>query len=236
MTTPFRYSRHGLSSSEERRLQRFLEIVPGTLSWTVLIGLVGLCVTAPMVAAALIIAFYLYWLLRVFYLTVFLVLSSLRLAWESQTDWMARATALNDLPGYVRALQHAPRPSRRGERVSQWVHRQEVEALWRSGALPPRLEEIYHLVIFPVAREGRQVYEAGVRSLLAQEFPARRMLVVLAVEGRAGASAHTDAQAVRAQYRQHFLDVLVVVHPDGQVGEMAASCPIEHGAPSSVAD
>lgn len=208
------YSRHGLSP-KDRRLQRALEIVPGATSWTILIGMPLMSFLFPMTAASIVIAFNLYWLLRLAHSTIFLVLSYVLLQSESRTDWLARIADLGAMPA------SAPRPAAFSwrERVSHWAHRQRVAALHAAASPPPALEDIHHLVVIPIAKETADVVEPGLRSLGGQQFPTARILVVLAVEGRAAPEVRADAQRLAAQYRDRFRDVIVALHPDGVAGE-----------------
>ena len=89
----FRYSRNGLSGTENI-LQRVFEILPGALSWGVLLGLLLLSFCRPIAAAVVVIAFDLYWLLRLIYMTIFLMASYLLLSAERQTDWMQKIRRL----------------------------------------------------------------------------------------------------------------------------------------------
>lgn len=212
------FSRQGLEGWE-RRMERFLEVVPGATSWALLIGMLALAFWRPLLAAVLIIAFDLYWLLRLFYMTLFLVLSYLRLSMERTTDWMARVEGMSPLEPCLEACRRKPRSSDLGRRVSDWLHVRELEALARSGSRPPPAEEIYHVVIVPIIKEPEAVYEPGIRRLCEQRFPAARMLVVLAVEERAEPAIQEGARAVQERYRGRFLEFLVVVHPDGLPGE-----------------
>ena len=59
----FRFSRQGLAGMD-RVAERALEILPGATSWTILLGVAVLAFRDPLLAAILIIAFELYWLLR----------------------------------------------------------------------------------------------------------------------------------------------------------------------------
>ncbi|MBI4432469.1 MAG: glycosyltransferase family 2 protein [Candidatus Omnitrophica bacterium] len=100
----FNYSRIGLNSTE-KIIQRFLETLPGALSWIVLGGFCVLAFNKPSLAALLLIAFDFYWLLRIFYATVFLVISYSQLRQERHTDWMARLEVLkNTEVGNIRHL------------------------------------------------------------------------------------------------------------------------------------
>ena len=210
MTTPFRYSRT-TESAGQRRLQRALEIVPGLSSWTILLGMLLLGLFQPLVAAALVIAFNLYWFFRLAHSTIFLVLSYLLLRSEAHTDWEARLRQLKEGP--------LADPGPHDTHLSHWMDRTR-QALLRSDPLPaPSPDQVYHLVIFPVVRELPEVVEPGVQSLLAQDFPAKRILLLLAVEDRAEAEVKAGAARLEATYRDRFLDVQVILHPDGLPGE-----------------
>lgn len=209
----FRYTRQDLDA-RALRLHRCLEILPGAASWTILVGMPLLAVLRPMYAAVLVIAFNLYWLLRLAHSTIFLVLSYLLLRAEARTDWHARIGELADGPPV-----DAPAPVSWRERLSRWLHRQRIADLRKAGAPAPAFGDIRHLVIVPIAKEGPDVVEPGLRSLLAQDYPAQRILVVLAVEARAAPDVRAGAERLRETYGAKFLDVLVALHPDGVPGE-----------------
>ena len=105
----FKYSAESLVGFE-KILQRFFEILPGAVSWSSLVGITLLSLTKPFAAAIVIIVFDLYWLFRLFYTTIFLVLSYRILSSESRTDWMKEIRALQD-----RRLQDISNPFRRQE-------------------------------------------------------------------------------------------------------------------------
>ena len=68
----FKVGRAGELSGSDHRLYRFLEIVPGAVSWLTLIGVVLASIYAPVFAAYFIIAFSLYWLLKTLFLSMHL--------------------------------------------------------------------------------------------------------------------------------------------------------------------
>src|SRR5580658_3999759 len=96
----FHFSKEDLKP-RQARLQRALEILPGACSWGVLLGLVFLSIFFPFSAAILIVAFYLSWIMRILYSTLFLLLSYLQLNIESKTDWMRRIQGIDNLQAYL---------------------------------------------------------------------------------------------------------------------------------------
>jgi len=95
----FHYSKQHLTPGEAR-LQRRLEILPGAVSWASLVTLVLLSIFLPFTAAIFIVAFYLCWLLRLLYMTLFLVLSTIRLDIEKKTDWRTRIAGIDALTAH----------------------------------------------------------------------------------------------------------------------------------------
>ena len=213
----FRYTAVGLTG-RDRALQRAFSVLPGLTSWTILIGMVALSLWRPRLAAALVIAFNLFWLLRLLFMTLFLLLSYLRLDVERATDWMARVRGIDRSRDLLDELSRAPRPRDARERLSGWLFRRALARLPAAG-VPPPSESVRHLVIIPIMREARAVIEPGLASLSRQTFPADRVLVVLALEERAPEYVKADVRKLQQQYRASFLDLLVVVHPDGLPGE-----------------
>lgn len=71
----------------ERSLYRFFEILPGSLSWATLIGLIILSYFNPVFVAYFIIAFDVYWLLLVIYLGIHLVASYREMKFNTRINW-----------------------------------------------------------------------------------------------------------------------------------------------------
>lgn len=204
---------------KDRSAQRFFEILPGATSWTILIGLLAVSFLKPVIAASFVIAFLLFWLYRLFYMTLFLMISYYRLAAEKTTDWMARVQGLDDLDHYLEGGWKDSEGGGLHRWVSRWRHHNNLRRLKRSGNRPPKSDEIIQLVIIPMAKELPGVVEPGVRSLAAGTFPADRIAVALALEARASQEVRDGAMAIAAQYRNRFYEFRVIVHPEGVPGE-----------------
>lgn len=215
----FSYTPYCLTK-KDRMFQRLFEILPGALSWTILIAMTGLSFFKPLVAAVIIIAFDLYWISRLFYLNIFLSLSYMRLAIERDTPWLARIKSLDAL--YQEKQAH-PHNSMKGlsvrEKVSRMIYRMELKALRKSNSRPPLSDEIYQLVIVPIARESREIVEAGLRSFISGSFPAKRIIVILALEERAEAAVKASISGLASEYRGKFFDIIATIHPDGAAAE-----------------
>ncbi len=216
--TDFRFSKHNLSP-REAFLERFFEILPGLTSWSILISMCVLAFFQPLWAAIAIIAFDFYWFLRLFYMTLFLLLAYFRLSSEMETDWLIRIHGIDALDSYLEQLETTPLPKDLKENLSERIHRRKLKRLKRSGQIPPKSGDIYQLVIFSIARESAQILEPGIVSLVGQKFPPGKIVCVIALEERAEASVKESIRALGKKYHSQFFDFLIVEHPDGLPGE-----------------
>jgi hypothetical protein len=214
----FRYSRRGLSK-KEAFLQRFFEILPGLTSWILILGLVALSIWMPLVAAIAVIAFMLAWVLRLFYLTIFLLLSYVRLSIEKDTDWLGRIRGMDRFDAYLAEIQKGCREKNWYKRISRLMHRKDLERLKQSGNIPPHSSEIFHLVVIPVVKESPSVVAANVLSVAQNKAFARQTVIALAVEARAEQSVREGMTGIAKEHRDRFMELLVVEHPDGLPGE-----------------
>ncbi len=211
----FRYTRNGLGAFEGA-FQRLLEMIPGLLSWGTLLGLVVLSAVAPSVAAVIMISFFYYWFVRLMYNAVFILIAFLRLWVETGTDWIARIEDLYREPAAGRR-----RGGRLRERISVALHERVKRAVGEGEIEFPPYESLLHLVIIPIYKESREVFEPGIRGLTENTFPSRRMILILALEERAPDEVKEQVRAVQAEYRNRFRDLFVTVHPKNIPGEAA---------------
>ena len=227
----FVYSRYSIPE-KEKNLERFLEIVPGFLSWSIIIGMAILSFASPVAAAVIMIAFILYWVLRLLYMNIFLTLSYLRLAIDKGTDWMKcvedvdRRQMVSEgwftqlekkfLTGFTQDSNFKVRIK---HKISALIRRGQLETLKKSGLFPPASKDIYHLVIITVILEPREVIEPGLVGIKKGSYPSARILVVIAMEDSASAEVKKDMEALQKQYNSDFLDCLVVTHPNNIEGE-----------------
>lgn len=214
----YSYSKENLSP-EQAKLQRIFEIVPGLLSWTILIGMILLSIFFPFSAAIITISFYLCWLIRLLYMTLFLVLSYACLNIEGKTDWMARVHGLDDLNNYIKLLNARHGLLTLKQRFSVWRHRRELNILKNSPHPAPRSTNIYHLVLFPVIKEDASVIMPAVEAICQQLFPAKQIIVVFALEERATDTIKDGVHAATARFKNSLYDCFTVIHPSQTPGE-----------------
>ena len=156
-----------------------MEIIPGAISWGIIIVLISLSIFNPVACAISIIVFDFYWIIRTVYLSTLLVLAHRKLFQEKGKDWLSECQRL------------------------------DVKKDW---------SKLYHLIIFPVYKEGLGVLRPSLEALRNSRYPKEKMIVVLAFEER---YAHAQANAItlETEFKAAFFGYLSTFHPDKTPGE-----------------
>lgn len=192
---------------EERgRRYRFFEMIPGLLSWSILITPVILSIVNPVLCVLIIILYLLLWFVKSAGLTIrsiqgFRVINqSMRLPW----------------PQMLEEIQQL-RISQPSKHTPTW-HYENVRRL-QEGKPVIRPEEVYHAIIIAAYNETREVIEPTVQSILDSDYDMSKVIVVFAYEERDGAQAEPAVQAMMSTYGKKFAKTLAIKHPltEGEV-------------------
>ncbi len=164
----------------ELKLKRTLEIIPGAISWGIILILVLLALFKPVICAVSVIIFDFYWIIRTIYLTTLLIMAYRKLSDQRNKDWL---TACKELPASV-----------------------------------TKLRELYHLVIFPVYKEGIDILKPSLEAIKACHYSHNNLIVVMAFELRNPASKDIAA-GLEEEFKGVFFKYITTFHPDNLSGE-----------------
>lgn len=217
------YFSHKTQSDAEENLERLFCALPALMSWTLLLSLTVLSFVKPIVAAGIIIVIDMYWLFRLFYMTLFMSLAYGVLAIEKETDWIERCRMLEKGVASLPMLHERLQKARRKKKIQAWFslknQERELKRVLRHETSVPPFDSIFHLVIIAAAQEGREVLEPALEALRVSQFPTERIIPLLAVEERSGSKHREMAETLKKKFARHFYDFLVTVHPEGTPGE-----------------
>ncbi len=87
---------------------------------------------------------------------------------------------------------------------TKWLERLDIFSHWKS---------IHHLVILPMATEQYEVVRESFQSLAKSNYPKEKLLVVLAIEERAGNKAKITSEKIMNEFSNIFPHILTTVHP-----------------------
>jgi len=80
--------------------------------------------------------------------------------------------------------------------------------------------DIYHVVLLPSYNESAGLIRQSLESYLRASYPKDRIIVVLALEERAGKDLNQRGSVLYQEFKDKFADFLVYTHPDGVAGEL----------------
>lgn len=81
-------------------------------------------------------------------------------------------------------------------------------------------QEIYHLVVLPMANEDLEIVKSTFEALINCQYPKEKMMVVLAIEERVGKKAQEIAKIIEEEFGKKFFKFLVTIHPQNIKGEV----------------
>ncbi|MCX6720075.1 MAG: glycosyltransferase family 2 protein, partial [Candidatus Staskawiczbacteria bacterium] len=92
-----------------------------------------------------------------------------------------------------------------------WLHELKKQKSWK---------DIYHVIILPTYKESEGIIEETIRSIIKSDYPKEKLIVVLAVEERAGDVFEETAREIVKKYSSRFFKFFVSVHPENIAGEI----------------
>lgn len=207
--------------------QRIWQIIPGVLSWSALIGLTVMAFVVPFWIAIFVIAYDVYILIRIVYMTIHLLYAYQRLKENRGVDWLERCRGVSGNLRQYRAELAARGQALQGEESKAATlalkqtrrHEQEVDQLMAAGTGIVPWEQVQHLIIIPTYDESIVVLKTTLQALTEADFPAERMHVAVGFEARAGQAAQDKAAALQQEFGTHFGTFITTFHPDGLPGE-----------------
>ncbi len=183
---------------------RFYEILPGALSWTVIILPFLLAFVSITASAAIMIAYLLMWFIRAIVLNVRVIQSYNLLVEHQKINWQA---LIDDVQKGEATHPSAPK----------W-HAANLARIARTpNGIDPR--ETVHAVVIATYNETREILEPTVKAVLDSDFDHKKIILVIAYEGRNGAPAEKPVLDLIREYGDKFAFAIATKHPltDGEV-------------------
>jgi hypothetical protein len=201
----------GRDPNRYRWLQRLLEMVPGTVSWAIIIGPIWLSFSYPSLVAYFVLSFDFYWLCRALWFAGAVIVAYGRIGGVLQIDWRARLLALAD-PGARReellASIAAGSPSR-GALERELAALDTIDLLDES---PPHWEEYTHLALIPTYTESLEKLQKTVGALAAADWPRERKICAI-ITRQTDAAGIDNVRALQAEYGASFAEFIHILDP-----------------------
>lgn len=176
----------------------------------------------PVGLAYFVIVFDVYWLTTAVVMGAHLWSGFVHMKRAMRIDWLTRLEKTDDLPALAADFKAQMQKASGFEARKLHDEWEEVEGALRLPETQKSWKQVVHAVIYAIYKEDYAVVEASVRACLASNYPKEQILLVLALEERAGEPAQVVGRQIQEAYKDQFRDIIITTHPDGIVGEIKA--------------
>lgn len=191
---------------------RLFEILPGTLSWSILLAPFLLSLISARLTALFIIAFFMIWFARAAGLNLRVLQGWRTLQKHQNYDWLSMIDEVENLQS-----------SAHQRNFPNW-HYKNITRL-RANPTPLKPSQIVHAIIIPTHNESRAILEPTIKAVIGSTYDASKVIFVLAYEERGGNEVEEQAKQLVADYQDKFLYALAVKHPKDLPGEITGKGP-----------
>jgi hypothetical protein len=178
-----------LVEKHDKKIHRFLESVPGVLTWTLLLSPIWLGIIYPAAVVYMLTLFTVYWSFLSFRHSIGLYVGYRRYKKEMNTDWMAKCKKL------------------------------DFSQLPDKPTLPSSLRHIKHLILIPMVNEPERVIKDTLEALTKQTFPIDQFVIAITIEERGQKEVLERINNIRPQVEPLVHKFFTYVHPAGIPGE-----------------
>lgn len=215
---------------KKRRVQRILEIIPGSLAWITIIGMFVLSFMEPLWMAIFIIMFDIYWIFRTIFITYYSLVAYNKFKEGKNTNWWERCqnignpheylvSILEKISKYKESLIEIPFLNLK-ERYRLKTEIRKLEKYSREvkkiGDISHEIidwRKIIHVVLLPTANEGAEIIEPAIQAIADSNFPNQQIIILLATEERENEEDRLKKVSyLKEKFSGTFRDFLVTTH------------------------
>ncbi|MDQ3159327.1 MAG: glycosyltransferase family 2 protein [bacterium] len=200
-----------LAKDRDKRY-RFFEILPGALSWTILIGPFILAWFYPVVLVVFILTYFLIWFSRAIGLNVRSIQGYREMQRHMKYDW-------------TRMLEEIDHPEiePKTTRFPKW-HYRLIDRL-QANPTPIKPSEIIHAVIIAVYNESKEIIEPTIQGILDSNFDSKKVIMYIAYEERGGEETEKTVKDLIKKYEDKVMFAKAVKHPTDIPNEVQGKGP-----------
>lgn len=201
-------------------LYRLFEVLPGAISYLIIITLVVLSVINPLWAAVYLLLLILTMFVKSIGIAYHTIRGHNRLVRAQRVDWHERLLQLEDA-GTSYGLLH-------GGRSSGFGYAQHLENLRLVAADPtsyPVPSQLYHAVIIAAYNEAYDVLQPTIESVKQTQFDNQKIILYIAYEQRGGEEIRKTVKRLQQEYKDTFYTFQIAEHPKDLPNELVGKGP-----------
>lgn len=209
-----------LPLGKRSRLYRLFEILPGVMSYSMIIILFVLSVISPLAAAVYLLVLIITLFIKSFGIAVHTISGHNKMVKAQRVDWQGRLLDLEDpVASYARVSDH------QSTGFGFRAHQENLRLVAADSENYPKPSQLLQLVIIAAYNEGYDVLQPTIESLIGTTYNKKQIILCLAYEQRGGADIKATVLRLQQEYKDAFYAFEIVEHPDGLPDEVMGKGP-----------
>ena len=217
---------------------RLFEILPGAISYGLIIGLFLISWISPTAGAIYLLIIITITLMKAIGVAVRTVQGYNVVRMAERVDWHKRLSELEDPHKNFERLREKRdwnatdwakmEITNQGFSKNEFNYYDHIENLREMSVAPekyPDPRKIYNAVIMVAYDEGLETLVPSIEAVLESTFEMDRVIFVLGYEERGGPEMEARAKELLKRYKDRFHKFMIVKHPDGLPGEIKGKGP-----------
>lgn len=209
-----------LPMGKRRPIYRMFEILPGALSYGMLITMVVLSIINPLWASVFLLLLIVTMIIKALGIAATSIAGHRRFSRAKEIDWYSRLQQLED-------------PVRSAEQLNTGAENEPEDKvhhdnLTRLAAAPdqyPKPSELFNLVIIAAYNEPYEVIRPTLQALDASTYNNKQLIVVFGYEERGGVGIEQTVMRLQDEFKDTFHSFLPVKHPANFPNEVSGKGP-----------
>ena len=201
-------------------LYRFLEILPGAISYGAIILLFVLSIVNPVLGAIYLFALIASTLVKAIGVAYRTIQGYEVIKRAGRVDWRKRMEELENPHEAYERLRDKDNKSYHFEE-----HLENLKMMATMETEYPEPSKIYHAVIMTAYDEGEEILVPSIEAVKNNTFPSDHIIFTLAYEARGGEAMEQTAKALEKKYKNVFKHFMIVKHPADLPGEIVGKGP-----------
>ena len=201
-------------------LYRFLEILPGAISYGAIILLFVLSIVNPVLGAIYLFALIASTLVKAIGVAYRTIQGYEVIKRAGRVDWRKR---MEELKNPHEAYERLRDKDNKSYHFEEYLENLKMMATMETEY--PEPSKIYHAVIMTAYDEGEEILVPSIEAVKNNTFPSDHIIFTLAYEARGGEAMEQTAKALEKKYKNVFKHFMIVKHPADLPGEIVGKGP-----------
>lgn len=201
-------------------LYRFLEILPGLISYGAIILLFLLSWLHPVIGAVYLFTLISATLVKAIGVAYRTVQGNEVIKRATRIDWRGR---IEDLETPHDSYERLVASSNNSYHYEEHIN--NLKMLTTMNEQYPKPSKIYHIVIMTAYNEGAEILDPSIKAVEDTTFPNDHIIFVLAYEERGGEGIAQTVESLAQKYHSTFKEFLLIKHPANLSGEVVGKGP-----------